>query len=219
MQILASCNLEQASEFGQGKLSIPTEEGKSDRVMLNICVEDGDTSVYQKLTGNEKCVTFIGTPADFCPTSMQGKVYNEVTIEELAKTPQVKGITTLVRLGDDFPTSSCNMLTLAMLSSKRDDVRFIGGKILNIPEVRIGRYNVGKEKSSVYDEYYDNFIEVDLSDLDGVQEKVKKVRAKLEKVTKTKVSKRGSRIKKEKKVSKRKESFQKLFSSNEEEEF
>lgn len=213
MEILAGCSLEESRKHN-GKLVIPNEEGKSpDKVSINVIVEDGDTSVYKELSGTEKCITFVDTPVSFCPTSLEGKVFNEVSYSYFKDNEDsiplnIKGITTLVRLPDGF----CDMREAYNICSKHPSVRVIGGSLLGIEGVRIGRYDNGKDKMSpVFTEMYDSFIEVLLKDLDGIQEVIKRNKKKI----KSMVAK--ERKPKEKKESKRLVSFNSLFGGSQEE--
>lgn len=211
MEILASCSLEDSLKYN-GKVVLPSEEKKSpDKVSFNIIVEDGDEGVYKNLKGNERCITFKGKNASFCPTELYGKVFNEVSLEDLKedKVQTVNGITTLVRLEDSFT----DMRELYDLSKKYPGVRFIGGYLLKIEGVGIGRYDEGKDKlPPVYKEMYDRFLEVELKDLDGLQEVIKRNKKKLE--TSEKIKKRKEGKSKEKKESKRVAAFSSLFGNS-----
>ena len=210
MELLASCSLEKSKTFN-GKLALPNEDKKSpDKVFLNVVVmdESGDV-VFPSLSGNEKCVTFVGTKATYCPTGMEGNVFNQYELEDLVngRIKPVMNVVDLVQLPKDF----CDMRMLKGFCSKYPSVRFIGGNLLRVDGVRIGRYDKGKDKMSpVMCDMYDTFVEVDLDDLSGLQEIVNKTRVKAEKVGKEKKEK----IKKEpreKKVPKRVEAFNNMF--------
>ena len=219
MQLLASCSLEKSREFN-GKLVLPNENKKTpDKVFLNIVVGEDERpeDVFKGLSGKEKCITFSKyNPTNFCPTSLEGNVFNECDLDILlndACFPEPKGVITLVRLPKDYS----DMRNLKKLCSEHPTVRFIGGKLLGVEGVRIGRYDEGKEKMSpVFDEIYDTFVEVDLNDLDGLQEIVKRTRSKAEGVVKAKSSKKSSKSSSVKKQPKRIETFSKLFSNDEE---
>lgn len=213
MEILAGCSIEESKKYN-GKLVIPNEEGKSpDKVSVNIIVDDGNTDVFKELSGSEKCVTFIGEPATFCPTNMEGKVFNEVDYEYFKENEgsipmNIKGITTLIRLPNGF----CNMLEVKEICTKYPYARVIGGNLLSIEGVRIGRFDTGKDKMSpVYTEMYDTFIEVLLKDLDGIQEVIKRNKKKIKSMVEKEKKPR------EKKESKRVVSFNTLFGGNREE--
>lgn len=206
MEILASCSIEESKKY-MGKVVLPCEDKKTpDKVVFNIVVNDGDTGVYKELQGNEKCVTFIGTPADFCPTELEGKVFNEYSLDDIenGRIVEVKGITSIVKLPDGYS----NMRQLKAYNNKYPSVRFVGGYLLKVDGVNIGRYPEGREKfPPVYREMYDSFLEVNLSELDGLQEVIKRNKKKVEGDTKEK----KKREPKEKKVSKRVQSFTSLF--------
>lgn len=217
MQLLASCSLAKSKEFS-GKLVLPNEDKKTpDKVLLNIVVDDGNTRVFQELDGKE-FVTFKDIPTTFCPSSFEGRVFNEYSLEDLTqnKVKPVNGVVSLISL----PKGYSDMLKLKKLSDMYPGIRFIGGKLLGVEGVNIGRLDLGKEKMSpVFEDIYDTFVEVDLDDLSGLQEIVKKTRKRAEGVGKTKTSKKsrkaGSGEKKEKKIPKRVEAFNKLFSEEE----
>lgn len=216
MEILASCSIEESERYN-GKLVIPCEDKKTpNKVSLNIVVDDGNTEVFKRLSGNERCITFVGEPTNFCPTELQGKVFNETTIDDLMNIPfptNIEGVTTLVRLPKDFPNDQVNMRSLLMWSKQYPEVRFIGGKILGIDGVKVGRYDKGKDKMSpVYDEMYDTFLEVDLNHLDGIQEVIKRNKKKISSVKGS-----GKKKSKEKKPSRRKVAFSNLFGEGVEE--
>lgn len=206
MEILASCSLEDAKKY-VGKVVIPCEDKKTpDKVSFNVVVTDGDTGIYKELTGIEKFVTFVGNPASFCPTEYEGKVFNEYSLEDLKaeKVGEVKGITTIVRL----PNGYCDMKTLYDLSIRYPFVRFIGGNLLAIEGIKIGRSDNGKEKmSSVFNEMYDSFLEVNLSELSGLQEVIKRNKKKINAVSKEK----KPRTVKVKQPPKRVQAFNSLF--------
>lgn len=222
MVLLASCDLEKSKTFN-GKLVLPNEDKKSpDRVLLNVVV-DGENcdDVFTGLSGAEKCVTFIGErKATYCPSNLSGNVFNQYSLEDLknGKISSVLGIVDLVKLPDDYS----DMRSLLGYCKEYPSVRFIGGNLLNIEGVRVGRYGFADGKAPcVFKDMYDTFLEVDLNDLSGLQEKVKKARSKAEKLKKESKSsgkKRGSGEKKpkEKKPVKRVEAFNSMFGGSEE---
>lgn len=221
MQILASCSLEEASRFN-GKLVLPNEDAKKpDKVFLNI-IADGRESVdvFKKVDEipSVKCITFVGEGVSYVPTRYEGSVFVEKTLQEALSESYgyPSGVVVLVRLPKDFPNSIYNMRTVYELSIKNPNMRFIGGNILGIEGIRVGRFDSGKEKmSSVFSDIYDTFVEVDLDDLSDIQEIVKKTRRRAEHIMKEKKSKAP----KEKKVSRRVQAFNSLFGDASEVEF
>ena len=221
MQILASCSLEEASRFN-GKLVLPNEDAKKpDKVFLNI-VADGRESmdVFKKVDEipSVKCITFVGGGISYVPTGYSGSVFVEKTLEEALSenVSYPSGVVVLVRLPKDFPNGAYNMQTVYELSVKNPNMRFIGGSILGIEGVRVGRFDSGKEKMSpVFSDIYDTFVEVDLDDLSGIQEIVKKTRRRAEHIMKEK----KPRAPKEKKVSRWVQAFNSLFGDSGEVEF
>lgn len=212
MNFLASANIEEANSFS-GKLQIPNEEGKKPhQVLLNVVVTD-DPSWQGKVTGKEKCVTLkspMPVPVSI-PDTMKGKVFYETSMEELGTVMSEtipEGLVVLARLSDDFS----NMRKVWDCSRKYSDVRFIGGNLLAIPGIKIGRFD-SKHKSIVCNGVYDDFIEVNLSELDNIQEVVKKVKVKVvdgeEVISKKRKGER--KPKKEKKPDKRVAALNSLF--------
>lgn len=179
MEILASCSYEESKNYN-GKLLIENEEGeKPDKVSLNVVIEDGNTAVLNNINTNVKCVTFKGN-VDLSGISIQkGRVFKEYDIEDVLSNCNITDtddIVNLIRVPNDF----CNMRILKELCEKHSSVRIIGGKLLNIEGVRIGRYDVGKDKGSpVYEGVYDTFLEVPLSNINNIKDIVKKARKKL----------------------------------------
>lgn len=221
MQILASCSLEEASRFN-GKLVLPNEDAKKpDKVFLNI-IADGRESVdvFKKVDEipSVKCITFVGEGVSYVPTRYEGSVFVEKTLQEALSESYgyPSGVVVLVRLPKDFPNGIYNMRTVYELSIKNPNMRFIGGNILGIEGIRVGRFDSGKEKMSpVFSDIYDTFVEVDLDDLSGIQEIVKKTRRRAEHIMKEK----KPRAPKEKKVSRRVQAFNSLFGDASEVEF
>lgn len=209
MKFLASASCDEALTHS-GRLVLPAEDGKKPhKVTLNVIAED--ESVFQKVSGNEEFITFKGYIPKFVPTSFEGKVFYETSLEEVEnnKSAFCRGLTPLVRLDTDF----CDMRRLYNCSQANPSVRYIGGNLLSIPGIKIGRFDSDK-KPVVCNGVYDDFIEVNLSDLNNIQEIVKKVKVKIvdgEEV----VSKRrkGDKKPKEKKVNKRVSAFGSMFGS------
>lgn len=230
MKILASCDIDKAMGFN-GKLVLPNEdEKKPDKVMLNIVVDGccgySNEEIFRKASDLGKdivqCITFKveeGRFASYVPTEWEGKIFNEYSAGyyDDPNVPVCDKATSLLRLPDGYS----NMRVLYDMSKKYPNVRYIGGHLLGIEGIRIGRFDNGKDKMSpVFKDMYDAFVEVDLDDLNGLQEIVKKTRKKAEKMF-SDGTKRKPRVGKPKvkKVSKRVEAFNSLFAGDAEEEF
>lgn len=231
MELLASCSLEQAKNFN-GKLVIPNEdEKKPDKVFLNVIYNDGDGSIDDFFTSISKlnksmvrCVSFPSEEAGFeVPEEWKNRVFIYTDVDTLSDPnyPESDGVVSLVRLGDDFPRESkLNLRDLVSICKEHTSVRFIGGSLLGVEELRVGRFNEGKDKMSpVFKDIYDSFVEVSLDDLDGLKEIISKTRRKAESTNSTKGTKAKVRSKqpKERKSSKRAEAAMKLFGGMEEE--
>ena len=112
------------------------------------------------------------------------------------------------------------MRTIYELSLSHPGVRFIGGRLLALNGISIGRFDEGKSKMSVnYSDVYDNFLEVKLSEIDNLKEIVKKSRKKLEDAEDKPKKKKVSKEHNPGKASKRVAAFSNLFSDVEEVEF
>lgn len=208
--LLASCSYEKAKSF-RNKLVLVTDKDvkKPEEVQLNIITDTPD-EVLKNGLGVAKCLTSSVNPS-FCPDNLKGNVFHEVLYEDYNGVTEVNGVVCLVRLPEGF----CDMRKLCEMSSvneQYDDVehkvRFIGGNLLEIPGVGIGRYNKGKEKmSSVFNGVYDFFKEVSLDEI-KVQEVMSKVRS---------VNKVGSKPKSvaSNSKTKKKETFAKFFGGTE----
>lgn len=181
MEILASCTLDESLKHG-GKLLIERDGSKPDKVSLNVVVDDGDVSVLDKVGKNVKCVTFFNEIPNIEGTDLEGKpdVFVEVGIDGISDSsdiPTFEGVTTLLRVESTKP----NLRELKGYCDSVEGLRVIGGNLLQIDGLRIGRYEQGKDKGSpVYKDVYDTFLEVPLSEIDNLQEVVKKARKRLE---------------------------------------
>lgn len=220
MEIVASCSLEESKNF-TGKLGI---EGTTDKVSLNVVVNgESEADVFTGVGSNVKFVTFVGSKASYCPTDMSGRVFNQYpysALEEGTVSP-VMGVTDLVVLDDDFS----DMRELCEYCEKYPSVRFIGGNLLQVDGVRIGRIGENRDKLPVvFDGVYDNFVEVPLGELEGLSEKVSRARRVLDSASTGEKKKRStksgsSKEPKEKKVSKKALSFSALLGNSDEEAF
>ena len=230
MKLLASCDIDKAKKFN-GKLVLPNEDDKKpDKVFLNIVVDDtceyGNDEIFRKASelGKDlvKCITFMvekGRFANYVPSEWEGRVFNEYSDEYYysGEAPICDKTVSLLRLQKGYS----DMRKLYEVCKSHTDVRYIGGNILGIDGIRVGRFDEGKDKMSpVFKDIYDTFVEVDLNDLEGLQEIVKKTRKRAENLSGEKVKKpRVKKAKAEKKISKRKVAFNTLFAGDMEEEF
>lgn len=228
MELLASCNLEQARRFN-GKLVIPNEDSKRpDKVYLNVEYNKSDGTVgefFEKVSEMDKslvrCVSFPEESAGVAvPEDWKGRVFIYATLDAVvqdASYPKSEGVVSLVRLDGDYPSEKYKptLRDLVRVCEKHADVRFIGGNLLGVEGLRIGRFDDGKEKMSpVFKDIYDAFVEVRLDDLDGLTEIVKKTRKKAESREKGTM---GPRVAKVKKPKRQVQAFLSLFGDDEEE--
>ena len=201
--ILASCSFEESRKY-HNKLVLLTDSDskKPEEVMLNIVTDEPDLVLSRGL-GVAKCVTTSVSPTS-CPEGLKGnvfRVYNYGEIDGIGE--EVDGVVPLIRLDDDFS----NMRELYNLSLEYPNVRFIGGNLLGIPGLKIGRYDKGKEKISAhFHGIYDIFREVELADI-SVQEVMSKIRSKQSVGTRVK----KTATKKPNAKSKKVETFAKFF--------
>lgn len=157
MLILVNCTLR---EYLENKdLSIG-----EDRVVFNIeeVMGNVEEALRQKSInpGKVKCVTVKGFEGS-------DDVFKEVTLRDLENFEGVVGQNTLCRLPDGFS----DMFIIDTLSKKNPSIRFIGGNLLELPGLKVGRYDEGKEKlGAVYDGIYDTFLEIPIKDIDKIDE-------------------------------------------------
>lgn len=222
MEILASCNLEESKQYN-GKLVIQDEDSKPIKVQLNVVSKEKIDP--KDLSENVKCVTFLGTFPDV--EKKNGVSYfSELSLDDVKSGfTEVDGITPLLRVPDNY----CQLKELVGYCNQYKSLRVVGGNLLAVDGLRIGRFEVDKKKIyPVFNGMYDNFLEMQLSDLGNVTEVVRKAKKKLNPEDKPKKSKskkdKTSKPKKEK-VSKPKKSsamlnsFNSLFNESSEEEF
>lgn len=213
MEILASCTLDESKKY-TGKLVVQDEDEKPIKVMLNI-ISDG--KIEEKDLGpSVKTVTFIGDNWELGSKKDGVAYYHEVPLGEKPRSEE--GVVPLIRVPDGYS----NMMELAKVCDSIPNSRLIGGNLLAIEGVRIGRFEDEKKKLyPVYNGIYDNFIESNLSELGNLTEVVKKAKKKLgssdsEKKPSSKKSKSSPKPKKASVVAK---SFTSLFSDSSGEEF
>lgn len=202
MEVLASCSYDESLKI-DGKLQIPSDGvSKPDKVSLNVVVTNGDTSVLNKLPVNVKCVTFMGD-VDLSGITDK-KVFREIKLGD--EIPKDCGVPILVRVDDTFS----DMRKALELCSQAKNVRIIGGNLLQIDGVRIGRYDTGKDGTTVvYNGVYDQFLELPLAEIGNLQEVVRRARNKLDSA----LSERKTKSVKSEKTAPRKTEMGKTFSS------
>lgn len=164
--VLASCSFEDSKKY-RNKLVIDDGSKKQEEVLLNIVTDDPD-SVLKEGLGSAKCLTTSVRP-NYCPKDAFGNVFHEIPLDEFKGVYEEDGVVCLVRLPDGF-SDMRKAEEICMNSEGFEDVehkvRVIGGNLLEIPGIFIGRYDTGKEKmSAVFNGVYDIFREVDLCEL------------------------------------------------------
>ena len=220
MLIVASCSLSEAVEVNGRLVTVDEEGNKSDRVLLNVEISESDTDVPEMLKKIPKgTVKFFTVDSDIA-VDTDLPVFRSYTLEDALENGMKTEYIPLVNVGDDFPNANVNMRTLYELSLSHPGVRFIGGRLLALNGISVGRFDEGKSKMSVnYSDVYDNFLEVKLSEIDNLKEIVKKSRKKLEDAEDNPKKKKVSKEHKPGKASKRVAAFSNLFSDVEEVEF
>jgi hypothetical protein len=218
MKIIARCSLEEAKKYN-GKLIIPTEEGKKP-INVGLNLEVTGAELKEAIGMVSEFITVNGEfPEVEIPEKMSGKVFRKVTLaecEEEITCPE--GVVPLLEVRSDY----ADMRTLISACEKNKNLRVIGGKLLGIKGINIGRFDVedkNKKLGIYYDGMYDLFKEVELSDLDNLTEIVKKSVEKLKKTTDD--TEKKSKNRKPKKVGsgskqRRKEAMGTLFATVEE---
>ena len=203
--LLANCSYEESRKYNC-KIVLASEDEsnkKPEEVLLNIVTDDVE-EVYSSGIGVAKCITTTTSPSR-CPLDYHVKVFRvyNYSIDDLSLIEkEVKGVVPLIVLPEGF----CDMREVLELMQKYPTARVTGGNLLEIPGVRIGRYDNGKEKmSAVFNGVYDIFKEVDLDSI-----KVHRVMSKA-KSKSGKSSKSSSGTKKSAPKSKKIESFTKFF--------
>lgn len=174
--ILASCSLNEA-EQNDGTLLVGKE-----KVLLNIEVSMSDLlRAFNVLLRNKnvKCITIT----DWClgKVNLPSEVPEGKAVFARSDYPNVCDVGSsvvkpLVVLHNEF----YNMKELVDLQKgyPNIEVHFLGGKLLEIPGIHIGRFDTGKEKMSAYfNGVYDCFLEMRLSEIDDIEV----VRSKLNK--------------------------------------
>lgn len=215
MDILASCTYEESVNFN-GKLVVLSEDGTQDKVSLNIVVDNGNTAILQNLKPSVRCITYVDN-YDIGNVDMpDGLVFMEYSLGNIeSEYRDIPNVTPILRVPDGYS----NMRELHGFCEKYPRLRIIGGNLLAIEGVRIGRYEKGKNKGSpVFNGVYDIFLEAPLSGLENISEIVKKARKRISEMgsDSSKASKQKKSVVRVSNISK---SFESLFSDLEEEEF
>lgn len=219
MELLASCSLEESKSFS-GKLILPADgNAYPDKVSLNVEVtpENIGNFSFDALSSNVKCVTFISCGMPEVPEKWKGHVFNQVSGSE-----GYTNIDGVVNLICNSEKCTLDLRQLAEECKRDPSVRVIGGKLLQVEGIRIGRYDKGKDRHSpVYDGMYDTFMEVQLDYLEGIEERISKAKKKEEsdgeeKKPKSKSGKSNSQKapKAEKQPPKKVTAFNNLFGGN-----
>lgn len=162
MDVLASCSYEESKNYN-GKLTIPNESGKPSKVYLNIeCSSEDALELFRSSGSSVKCITV--EESCLVPEGWKGRVFVETTLESHAD-KEYGDCVPLIRLPEGYN----NMLELYNVSLNHPGVRFIGGNLLGVGGVLIGRFDEGKDTGSpVYNGIYDTFVECRLDELDSV---------------------------------------------------
>lgn len=199
--LLASCSYEESKKYNS-KLVLDDEDTsdtkkKREEVLLNI-VTDNPDEVLSNSLGVVKCITSNVSPT-FCPSSLKGNVFRLYNYgDDLSFVDkEVDGVIPILIL----PKGFSDMRKIYNISIKYPSIRFMGGNLLGIPGIKIGRYDEGKDKMSAsFNGVYDIFKEVLLKDI-----KVQRV-----------VSKGKSSSSVSKSTSKKLETFSKFFNTSNE---
>lgn len=203
--ILASCSYIECKTYS-GKLVLKQDDitnnsskkPKNVEVLLNI-VDDDIENIIKNGIGVAKCVTTRVSPSS-CPDSLKGKIFREYVYgDDLSLVNELPdGVIPLLRL----PKGFSDMREVSSLMTSYPKLRVYGGNLLEIPGFRIGRYDEGKDKmSSVFNGSYDVFREVPLSSIEVVRVFPKAKKSSKSKSSSPKVNN----------VSKKSETFSKLF--------
>lgn len=203
--LLASCSYEEARKYNCKIVLVSDEESskKPEEILLNIVTDDVE-DVYSGGIGVAKCITTSVSPSR-CPSDLHGNVFRLYNYgEDLSPMAnEVKGVVPLVVLPDGFS----DMREVMVIMNKYPNARVTGGNLLEIPGIRIGRYDKGKEKmSAVFNGVYDIFKEVELADI-----KVQRVMSKVKSKSSSKSSSSSGGTKKPASKSKKTETFAKFF--------
>ena len=165
--ILATCGLEEYRKL-DGRV---TCEGE--RVLFNLELSVAEFLENKNVLDDTGvwCVTVVGWGGieklpDLVSEKWRGRVYVLGRLDDIEMAKNLSdGYIFYIKLDSRYS----NMRELYDMCGKYSNVRFTGGKLLLIDGVRIGRTDEGKDKINVYmEESYDNFLEVNYSDLNDV---------------------------------------------------
>lgn len=176
--ILASCSVDKAIEKCDASLSVGNE-----KVFLDVEVVEENLNRALTLLLKSKSVKTVTIEGGYSGGKLGVEIPAGKAVFAVSDYPEVYdvgslGIKALVQLDSNF----CNMKELYDLTKKypNTEIHFVGGKLLEIPGIHIGRFDEGKEKmSSYFDEVYDAFLEIPLDELKDVEV----IRSKLSKKT------------------------------------
>lgn len=206
--LLASCSYEDSRKYNSKIVLVSDEKSKKkpEEVFLNIVTDDLE-EVFERGLGVARCITTNISPMK-CPEDFKGNIFRVYNYgDDLSSVlDEVEGVVPLLVLPDDFS----DMRELYNIMMKYPTIRATGGNLLEIPGIRIGRYDKGKEKmTSVFNGVYDIHREVDLEDIQ-VQRVMSKASTRGTKSSKSSSKKPSSKNKKT-------ETFSKFFGGEMEE--
>lgn len=198
--LLASCSYEESKKYNSKIVLVSEEENnkKPEEVVLNI-VTDNPNEVFVGGKGVAKCVTTTVSP-NYCPNELKDNIFRLYNLGDDLSTveEEIEGVVPMLVL----PEGYSDMREVYNIAVKYPRLRFIGGNLLEIPGIKIGRYDKGKEKMpAVFDGVYDMFSEVNLADI-----KVQRVLSKARSKSNSSSSKKSVSTK-----SKKTETFSKFF--------
>lgn len=176
--ILASCSVDRAVEKCDASLSVGNE-----KVFLDVEVTEENLNRALTLLSKSKSVKTVTIEGGYTGGKLGIEIPSGKAIFAVSDYPEVydvgqMGIKALVRLESNF----CDMKALYDMAVKypNTEIHFMGGKLLEIPGIHIGRFDEGKEKmSSYFHEVYDSFLEIPFDELQDVEV----IRSKLSKKT------------------------------------
>ena len=159
MKVLVSCNLD---DFKTNCIENKVFEKGSDTLYYNIEVStEEELKEAESFRNNERVMCITALDID-----LNGNCFKEITLDDVDNLSFAPS-NTLCRLPDGFS----DMKRVDDIRRKLNGIRFIGGNLLELPDLKIGRYDEGKEKlGSVFNGIYDTFLEVRAEDIDNLEE-------------------------------------------------